>query len=149
MVTERTESGRSSHAGYKVVTIILLVSIAIGVTAYYRFVKSEKHLTSTFDHFLAIGPEKTAFDCVGDVVEWSKHCSAMLSLCEDSVQRMMGACLQGRPRGEECASVESVRRKTSFGYGDCADRGLDRVRKRACADAYRAFDKYCDEMVGR
>lgn len=148
MVTERRDSGRSSHAGYKVVTIILLVSIAIGVTAYYRFVKSEKHLTSTFEHFLAVGSEKTAFDCVDEVVEWSKRCSAMLSLCEDSVQRMMTACLQGKSRSEACAAVEPERRKTSFGYDDCAKKGLDRVRKRACADAYRAFDKFCDDREG-
>jgi hypothetical protein len=142
------EPTRSHHAGYKVVTIILLVSLAIGVTAYYRFVQSEKHLTSTLAHFLEIGPQKSALGCVEDVVEWSKNCSAMLSLCEDSVQRMMGACLQGRSREDECAAVESVRRKTSFGYDDCSARGLDRVRKRACADAYRAFDKYCEDRVG-
>ncbi len=145
----KTVSSGSKHAGYKVLFALLLTSVAIGVTAYYRFIQSEKHLTERFEHFVQVGSNLTAYECVDEVMAWSRECSAMLSLCQDSVQRMMSGCLHAQDRSALCADVEAVRRSTSFGYDDCKSRDLDRVRKKACADSYRAIDKFCEGILSR
>lgn len=142
------ETKPQKHAGYKVVAGLLVLAVAIGVTAYYRFVQSEKHLTERFEYFVSLGPTQTVDGCLNEVLHWSENCSAMLSLCKDSVPRMMSACLDGADRSEYCAGVEDIRRMTSFGYDDCHSRQLDKVRNRACADAYRAIDKFCDTRFG-
>jgi hypothetical protein len=136
----------AKHSGYKVLAGLFFLSTAMGIFAYAQFDRSEKHLTERLLEFRALGESATEQQCIDAVMEWVPQCSAMKSLCDDSVQRMMVACLIGQKRIEMCNEVEPIRRKTSFGYHECAARGLDRSGKKACASVYRAIDKYCEEL---
>ena len=134
------------HAGYWVLAVLFAVSVFLGIFAYAQFDRSEKHLTDQLLEFRALGETADVNECMDAVMNWVPQCSAMLSLCNDSVQRMMVACLIGQQRFQLCAEVETVRRRTSFGYAECEARGLDRRGKKACASIYRAIDKYCEEL---
>jgi hypothetical protein len=132
------------HAGYKVIGMLFVVSTLMGTYAYSRFDASEKHLMAQMEMFETLGQQASEVQCIDGVLDWLPTCPAMLSLCRDSVGRMMGVCLQGQDRSSLCAAIEPIRRKTSFGYDECLARGLDRSGKKACAAAYRAIDKHCE-----
>lgn len=134
------------HSGYKVLAAILGAALVLGVTAYARFVDSEKHLTAELQHFMTLGKTASEAQCLDAILEWLPQCSAMLSLCQDSVTRFMGECLRAQSRNEMCERIEPIRRQTSFGYQDCKSRHLDRIGKKACADGYRSMDKYCEDQ---
>ncbi len=133
------------HAGYKVIAALMIVATFMGTYAYSRFDDSEKHLTERLEHFAELGKTATPMECAEATLAWFPTCSAMLSLCQDSVGRMMRTCLAGQDRSTLCAEVEPIRRKTSFGYADCAVRGFERTGRKACADVYRAIDKHCED----
>lgn len=133
------------HAGFRVIGALLVVATLMGTYAYSRFDASEKHLMQQVEKFASLGTTATEKVCLDSVLEWLPTCPAMLSLCRDSVGRMMAACLHGQDREAMCSEVEPIRRRTSFGYADCAARGLDRPGRKACADGYRAIDKYCED----
>jgi hypothetical protein len=133
------------HAGYKVVAGLMLLATLMGTYAYSRFDASERHLMGQLEHFATLGVSANETQCIDAVLEWLPTCPAMLSLCRDSVGRMMGACLHGQDRADLCQSIEPIRRRTSFGYEECKARGLDRPGQKACAAAYRAIDKHCED----
>jgi len=84
--------------------------------------------------------------CVTHIMEWYGRCAAMKSLCDASVERMMGACLAGRDRSKECIPFVGRGSDASFGFAECKARGVDRLNKKACGNAYRSIDQFCSRQ---
>jgi hypothetical protein len=122
---------------------LFMVSVAVGIMGWLRFTASEQELTTSIQRMAQRGSQLTPTQCIDAVLAWRIECTAMKNLCDASVYRMMESCLAGADRRKYCAENEAAMSATSFGYGDCAQRGLDRGGKKACAAAYRALDAYC------
>jgi hypothetical protein len=93
------------------------------------------------------GKELSVEGCVDEVLTWRGQCSAMATLCDRSIGRMMEICMNAADRTSYCAGIaatETVR--TTFGFEECKARGEHetRRRKKVCGTIYRAAAAHCD-----
>jgi hypothetical protein len=133
------------HAGYKVIAIVLALSTAMAVFLAFRLRQSDHHLSDTQHRMEEAGASLDVPGCLDLVLDWYGECEAMAGLCQQSVSRMMGACLAAQDRTEYCDSVEGQTTTTAFGNDDCRseERGLERRMRTACAASYRAIHVHC------
>lgn len=139
--------GRAHHRGYWVVAALLTGSLCLGVFIAWRYRVSDHHLADAQARMAARGGELTAEGCVDEVIDWFSHCEAMAGLCEQSVARMMGRCLDAGDRRAFCESIEGGSADTGFGFHECETRHLSRDRTNACSSAYQAIFVHCDRIA--
>ena len=120
-----------------------LFSVLAGALAYRMFNISQVHIKAELIAATESGRVCDPEGCVTHVMAWYGRCAAMKSLCDSSVERMMGACLAGRDRAQECVPFIGRARDTHFGFEECKARGVDRWNKKACGNAYRSIDHFC------
>lgn len=139
------------HAGYKVLAGILALSAAMAVFLAFQLRSSEHHLGDAQIEFEGYGETADIPGCLDHTLEWYGECAAMAGLCQQSVSRMMGACLAAQDRTTYCESVDGIMDHASFGNDDCRsdERGLDRHMRGACGDAYLAIREFCHRTGGR
>lgn len=142
--TEPSDTSRRHHA-YLVVGIVLALSTVMAIVVAFRLRQSERHLTEVQREMTEAGAELDVVGCVDAVVEWFDDCEAMSGLCDQSIMRMMGACLSGRDRAAYCADVGDTA-TTHFGNDECRERELSRHDRKACALSYRAIDAHCQQI---
>jgi len=145
MSRETPKATRPDHKGYKVVALLLGLSIVFGATIAWRLRTSESHLTGAVADMETRGVELDVAGCLDATIEWYSGCEAMAGLCDQSIARVMGACLSGGDHSEYCEGVRRQSYTTRFGNDDCRseERGLDRHLRRACAASYRAIHVHC------
>ncbi|MCG3173502.1 MAG: hypothetical protein GMKNLPBB_01699 [Myxococcota bacterium] len=140
-------SGASSdflrHAGVKIILALFLLASMLGVLAWVRLDESEKHLVAVMEEMKGKGAVLTPMQCVDATLEWYKGCSAMKSLCDASVARMMEACLAAADRSAYCAEMGDKTRDRKFGFAECLDRKMTRRNKKACGETFVAIDGHC------
>lgn len=143
--SEVVEAKRTRHAGYKVIAIILAISTAMAVFLAFRLRQSDHHLSDTQHRMEEAGASLDVAGCLDLVLDWYGECEAMAGLCQQSVSRMMGACLAAQDRTDYCDSVAGQTTTTAFGNDDCRseERGLERRMRSACAASYRAIHVHC------
>jgi len=137
---------RSEKSGLWVIVVIFAVSTAIAVFAAWRFSTSERDLKAAHQVFEEKGAELTVDECVDDVLDWREECTAMKSLCDSNVERMMAACLGARDRMAYCSSIGEAIGDAHFAAAACREHGLDRSERgpwKHCGMAYRAIDLHC------
>jgi hypothetical protein len=142
---------RAAPSWRRPVVIILVVFaalMAVGVVVIRRYIESERHIKAVLAEMTERGPDLDAEGCVDAVLEWAPRCTAMKTLCDASVPRVMEACLSGRDRDGYCASLGARASDTHFGVPECKARGVTRATKKVCALAYRAIDGFCRQHVG-
>jgi hypothetical protein len=138
----KASRGRSARL---ILLIMLSISLALGVLAYWRYQQSEHFIRGSMTAFERRGTEASVEQCVDEVISWTEECSAIIGLCDASVSRMMNACLRGQDRSRYCAGVpSSATADTRFGYPECKRRGVKGRTKKACAAAYRMLAAHCE-----
>ncbi len=127
---------------------IAVLSIVLGVAAYWRYASSEKYVKEGMEQMDQIGPTLDAEECVDRVLEWSSLCDANgtnAAVCQQAVPILMFHCLDGRDRTEECAAYKEPRESGKWVQEVCDDKGMHCQNKRECpcADAYRGLESFC------
>jgi hypothetical protein len=137
--------GTPDRALRYVLATILLIALAGGGVVTYRLLHAKSYFRFHTERLLEFGQTASIPDCVGAVLDWRRNCEAMVGLCDQSVSRLMGACLAGQSREAACASYGDTVGSTTFGYADCKPRIASRSDKKACAGAWRAVAFVCKE----
>jgi len=90
----------ASHAGrWKlVVASLLIISSAIGVVAYWRFIVSDRYLREDITKMATAGQGLSVEQCVDATLAWARRCRAMQSLCVATGPHLMTTCLIARGR---------------------------------------------------
>lgn len=146
-----------------------MVTVIVGVLAYYRYAGSEQYVVEGIRQMESVGPDLDVEGCIDEVVEWHTGCDrheTNAAVCLKGVDVLMAHCLSAADRSESCEQYldpeSEVRQATEdmrsrarnpdkaaasgkWVYGRCEERGMRCVIKRecACAEAYRAVDSFC------
>ncbi len=131
-----------------VLGLCFLGSTLIAIITYGRFARSEQLILNDMKQVKERGALLPVEGCVDDVLAWHKSCSAMQTLCDKTVGRMMEQCLAGRDRSDYCRHVDMDKAQTSgFGFQECvAIAGKNRTLKKHCGTTYKAIAYYCAEV---
>jgi predicted nucleic acid-binding Zn ribbon protein len=142
------EQQRSRRGTRLLFSIIALLAVGLGILAYLQLRKSAVLLTGTLKRLERGGRVLTISGCIDEVIAAHRHCAAMKSLCDQSVERMVATCLAGRDRRAECAALPSGAELVRFGYQACLDRGFSKrgSKRKPCSDCYRTVDAYCSAL---
>lgn len=148
---------------------VVLLTILVGVLAYWRYANSERWVAEGVERMDELGAGLDSEGCIDATVEWHDSCDAEqtnAAVCLQGVKVVMFHCLAARDRGDVCqlyldldsevhAPTEDMRARArnperagasgNWVYGRCAERGMNCINKRecACAEAYRAIDSFC------
>lgn len=148
---------------------LLIVTLSVGVLAYWRYANSERWVAEGVAKMDRIGAELEAEGCIDEVVSWYGECDehrANAAVCLQGVSILMYHCLSARDRQDTCEvyldpdsavhqPTESMRERARnadaagehgrWVYARCEERGESCINKRecACAEAYRAIDSFC------
>lgn len=125
---------------------LTILSVIMGVLAYYRYSQSEKSIMQGMPVLEAKGATMTPEQCVDEVLAWHKQCQGLSFMCDNTVTQAMFHCLKAQDRTTECAALKPDEvSKGQWVFYKCKDRGSQckRTKQCACADAYRAFDSFC------
>lgn len=128
-----------------VLGIVFGLSCILGVIAHNSLTHSVTSIKSSLVKMKKKGANMTVEQCAGHVLNWVKTCGAMQSLCDASVHRLMGKCLEGRSRGQVCKSIELKSSKAHFTFARCKKRKLHRGRrwKKICGGVYSTVWIHC------
>jgi hypothetical protein len=142
---DAAQADRSGPSLRLVLGGVVILSLVLGIAAYWRFTVSERHFAEVQRYMDRVGPERDVEGCVTEVLQWHGTCEANKALCDDGVPRVMTHCLLGRDRSETCSSLDLSSAKAQWVMQKCAERGTPCAtrKKCACADAYRALDSFC------
>jgi hypothetical protein len=157
------EHGRRSHAGYIVVGVIFAGSFILAGVFVMLLMSSEEHLWASQLEMQAEGGALSVDECVDRVMEWRSGCSALETLCDQTVDPMVDTCLQGRDRKQYCSTVTEWTGTTGFEFAQCDKRGVQAIKpakgfwdrmlfgggrqtpqRKACRQSYRAVAVYCE-----
>jgi len=146
-----------------------VVTVVMGVLAYYRYAGSERWVAEGIQHMDAVGHELDVDGCIDESVDWYNRCDTHdtnAAVCLKGVDLLMAHCLIARDRSDSCEeyldpnsevhqATEDMRARArnpetagasgKWVYGRCEERDMRCVIKRecACAEAYRAVDSFC------
>lgn len=125
---------------------LTIVSVLMGVLAYYRYSQSEKSIMRGMPALEAAGKDMTPEQCIDAVLAWHARCEGLSFMCNNTVPEAMFHCLKAKDRTRECAELKPDEvSKGQWVFYKCKDRNTmcKRTKQCACADAYRAFDSFC------
>lgn len=148
---------------------VAIVSIIVGVLAYYRYSTSERWVAEGIQHMDEVGEGLDVDACIEEAVSWHDECDQQqtnAAVCLQGVKVVLFHCLDAADRSQTCelyldpeselrAATEEMRARArnpekaagsgKWVYGRCEERGMRCVNKRecACAEAYRAVDSFC------
>ncbi|MFO7563940.1 MAG: hypothetical protein R6X02_14935 [Enhygromyxa sp.] len=149
--------------------LVAIVTVVVGVLAYWRYANSERWVAEGAAKMDRIGATLEPEGCIDEAVSWYNECDqhgANAAVCLSGVSIVMFHCLDARDRHETCelyldptsevhqaseAMRERARTPERAGesgrwvYSRCEERGMTCTNKRecACAEAYRAIDSFC------
>lgn len=129
----------------KVVAAIAVVSAILSVFIIRNLDQFQKTMDHSLSKLSQEGAKLSVDECAVKVVDEVRHCTGMLSLCEQSVPRLMTTCLSAQSRAEDCKARAEDLDTARLGYKECAARGEVGRKKPECGTAYRAFADYCRE----
>lgn len=141
-MSEVETSGPSLRMMFSIMGIVVILC---GVTAYWRYTVSETWFAESLPAMSEFGKTVDTEGCVDASVRWHGACDANKPLCDNGVPRAMTHCLMADDRSEVCSEMSHESAKATWVFKRCADRGTPcKGRKRCpCADAYRALDSFC------
>lgn len=125
---------------------LTIVSVVMGVLAYYRYSQSEKSIMQGMPVLEQTGASSTPEQCVDAVLAWHRQCQGLSFMCDNTVTQAMFHCLKAQDRARECAALEPDEvSRGQWVFYKCKERGSQckRTKQCPCADAYRAFDSFC------
>ncbi len=143
---QSTTHSRTGHWGYRIIGLLMLGSLFMGGIIAWRYRQSESHLWETQAAMLEAGEQLDPVGCVDEVIDWFQNCEAMAGLCDQSIVRMMGACMAAQDRHQYCEDLDVSTASTHFGNEACRERELGRHHRKACALSYRAIDAHCSGL---
>jgi hypothetical protein len=164
-----SSTGKPDHSLKFVFGGLALVSIVVGVLAYWRYANSERWVAEGLAKMDEIGAQLDAEGCIDEAVAWYDACDqhdANAAVCLQGVGILMHHCLSARDRAQTCElyldpespkhqPTESMRERARnpetagesgrWVYARCEEREMVCRNKRecACAEAYRAIDSFC------
>lgn len=134
------------HRGALIALGAVVALAGVGVFLVHRYEASEVAIAAALNEMKQRGQSLEPEGCVDETLAWNARCTAMKSLCDASVPRVMLACLGAKDRSEYCANLGDRSSDTGFGYAECKARGLQRSAKKMCALTYRAIDGFCKQQ---
>ncbi len=128
---------------------MVVLWVVMGVAGTSNYFDSEDHIGLTQQALYKDGATATIEQCVDKVLDWHPECSALTGLCDASVERVMGACLAGQDRTEECRMLAERLGDTGLGVEECRDRGIERRKgqDRECAKSYGSVGAHCKVLL--
>jgi hypothetical protein len=147
----------------------MVVSVLVGVLAYWRYASSERYVQEGIAEMQRVGAELDVEGCVDAVLDWHHECDqhqTNAAVCLQGAKVLMFHCLDARDRGDACElyldpdsaahqATEDMRARArnpekagesgKWVYARCEERGMPCINKRecACAETYRAIDSFC------
>lgn len=134
--------------GALIAFVVVAALVGVGLFIVGRYESSAKAIKAALTELEQRGQSLDAEGCVDATLAWNAECSAMKSLCDASVPRVLLACLGAADRGAWCESLGDRTSDTHFGYAECKARGLKGPKKKMCALAYRTIDGFCKKQPG-
>lgn len=128
---------------------MVLSWVVLGLAGTSNYFDSEDHLGKVQQEMYEKGATASIGECVDLVLEWHPQCTALHGLCDASVDRVMGACLAGHDRTEECRELADRLGKTQYGVPECRGRGIERRQgqDRECAKSFGTVSLHCKELL--
>lgn len=128
-----------------VLGIVFGLSTVMGVVAFASLKNSVTSIQGSLKQIRTEGKELSPQQCASRVLRWANQCGAMRSLCDASVHRMMGQCLEGQPRKKVCMAMDLKNSKAHFTFAQCKKRELQKSRrwKKICGGIYSALWIHC------
>ena len=126
-----------------------LMWVVMGVGSTAKYFQSEDHIGKTLAHMVEAGKTATIEECVDEVLAWRPQCTALVGLCDGSIDRVMSACLAGQDRTNECLALREDIGHTGLGVEECRARGIERRKgqDKECAKSYGQVSAYCRELL--
>lgn len=144
------ESGAGRFSGLIVLAaFVVLTWVVMGYGSTAKYFESEDHISVTLEHMVEAGSSATVEECVDEVLEWRPMCTALVGLCDSSIDRVMSACLSGQDRTNECLELRDDIGRTGLGVQQCRERGIERRKgqDKECAKSYGQVSAYCKELL--
>lgn len=128
-----------------VLGIVFGSSMLLGLVAHRSLTKSVISIQGSLGKIKKEGASLSAEQCASRVLRWVRQCDAMQSLCDASVHRLMGKCLEGRSRKAMCSTLDVKASKAHFTYARCRKRELHKSRrwKKICGGVYSTLWIHC------
>jgi len=124
---------------------IFALSVIMGVIAHRSLTFSVTSIKGSIGQFKRAGQRLSVEQCATRTLGWARRCGAMQSLCDASVHRLMGSCLEGQSRKQVCAGLDLGRSKAHYTFAACRKRKLPKGRrwKKICGGIYSALWIHC------
>lgn len=125
------------------IAVLLVFSGALSLWLLGEIRRTSPEFVEDARRMRQLGASADPEGCVDAMLEWHARCDAPVDLCELTVPRIMGACLEGQDRTAWCEALPVTTQDTRFGKKECEARGVTKKNKKACATAYRSIDHTC------
>ena len=147
--SQETPPARKSTGLAALMAFLAVSWVVMGVAGTWNYFDSEDHIGHTQARLFEAGATATISECVDLVLEWHPECTALTGLCDASVDRVMGACLAGQDRVDECTEIAQRIGDTELGVAECRSRGIERRKgqDRECSKSYGAVGNHCKALL--
>lgn len=146
---ERYEQSGAA-AGTWLVVGIIVAAIALGFLAHYNLKGSADVVSKAQASFATMGKKLGITACVKKTLRWNKRgCSGLKILCQASIPRVVGACLEAQKRVQRCRAMDMGKSSSHFAYKRCKPFGFKkRADQKACVLAFNTVYSYCFHLRG-
>ncbi len=136
-------------AGFWLLVGIVLLSIALGFLAHYKLRGSADVVSKAQKTFGVKGKSLTLQQCVKETLKWNSQCAGLKILCQASIPRVVGACLEAQKRAKVCNAFDMGKSSSHFSYRECKPFGFKkRHHQKSCVLAYNTVYSYCFHLRG-
>ncbi len=124
---------------------VVVVTIAMGCFAFWRYTESERWVQASLVEMEAKGKQRDVEGCIDAAIEWRQDCAANTTLCNNAIPLATYHCLEQQDRSESCMVLDHDMSTGIWLMEHCRERGNEcKVMKKCpCAAAYRALDSFC------
>ena len=151
--SQSTETYEKSGAaaGTWILVGIVVLSIILGFLAHYKLRSSADVVSKAQGQFSRQGKTLKLHECVKTALEWNKkRCQGLKILCQASIPRVTGACLEAQKRVQRCKDLDMGKSSSHFAYRNCKPFGYKkRADQKACVLAYNTVYSYCFHLRGK
>jgi hypothetical protein len=151
--SQSTETYEKSGAaaGTWILVGIVVLSIILGFLAHYKLRSSADVVSKAQGQFSRQGKTLKLHECVKTALEWNKkRCQGLKILCQASIPRVTGACLEAQKRVQSCNALDMGKSSSHFAYRYCKPFGYKkRADQKACVLAYNTVYSYCSHLRGK
>ncbi len=149
-----SEKGENLERSGRVGMVVVWVSIGLGlVLGFFLFKRVEwgvTYLREWKERFKVEGRRLTLEGCAERMFQWVRNCRMIRAMCRDSIPELMAACVEAKPRREECEKLDLGRSEAHFTYSRCREKKMTYGRnwQKECGRIYAVMRRNCTYWRG-